>query len=239
MHWTSLLLRIATTGILAAVCVLVTAWAPCTVLNRIPRSMHPDVYCGIDGGKSHWVNWGTCIVDDRFQFFDSSRRASGALPAVQGRPLMASNVLGLVPRAYTSYIRNDGARVRDWPEYVYASGWPVRCATLAIYSTSQRPGAGSTGGVDGMGIPLVRAWVPVGFHPIPVAIDLAAFAILVELVRFGVGRVRAKRRIAIGCCSTCGYSLAGIDAPRCPECGTAVSNLDAGDPGAPGPAPPQ
>ena len=228
MHGSSLFFRVVTTAAMAAVCVLVTAWGPCAVLNRIPRSMHSEVYCGIGGSKSYWMNWGTCILDDRFQFFDSSHRSPGALSAMQGQPLSTANVLNVLPRTYTSYIRNDGAKAIDWPDYVYASGWPVRCATLALYSNAPRSGPSSTVGVDGLRLPFVRAAVPIGFHPFPVGIDLAAFAILVEFARFSVGRARAMRRIATGCCTACGYSLIGIDAPVCPECGTARRRVAAG-----------
>ncbi len=229
MHWSTLLIRSTTTTVIASACLVLTTWGPCAALNRIPRTMHPDVYCGIDfdQGTSRWMNWGTSILDDRFQFFDFSYRPLGAAPAAHGHLLSLSSVLGTVPRTYTSYIRNNGSKSVDWPDYVYASGWPVRCATLAVFSPPQGRGPRAAASVNMLKLPMIRAAVPMGFRPIPVLIDLAVFAILIELVRFAVRRARALRQIGKNCCAVCGYSLAGIHSPNCPECGVMRKGFDA------------
>jgi len=42
--------------------------------------------------------------------------------------------------------------------------------------------------------------------------------------------VRRRRDARLqGCCRTCGYSLRGLDRPRCPECGTSFERNDGGD----------
>lgn len=67
-------------------------------------------------------------------------------------------------------------------------------------------GSGATAGVERTVI--LRLWVPVvlfGLWP---------------LLCFFRGPLRRARRRAAGCCLSCGYSLAGLSEPRCPECGS-------------------
>lgn len=47
-------------------------------------------------------------------------------------------------------------------------------------------------------------------------------AILLELGLAAYGRNRRKRRTLRNACPTCGYPLAGLKHPVCPECGAAV-----------------
>lgn len=51
-------------------------------------------------------------------------------------------------------------------------------------------------------VPLLLAWPALAF------------------VRGPIRRWRRRRR---GCCTSCGYPLAGLPGPRCPECGKAAS----------------
>ncbi|MCC6676791.1 MAG: hypothetical protein IT436_06570 [Phycisphaerales bacterium] len=49
--------------------------------------------------------------------------------------------------------------------------------------------------------------------------DTAFYAILISLAVFTVGRVRGFLRLRRNRCPSCGYSLAGLTTPGCPECG--------------------
>jgi hypothetical protein len=58
--------------------------------------------------------------------------------------------------------------------------------------------------------------------PIPLFMNSVLFGLPVFLICFGLGWVRHRVRAAAGCCSTCGYDLAGTPSGVCPECGTAA-----------------
>jgi hypothetical protein len=55
---------------------------------------------------------------------------------------------------------------------------------------------------------------------------LAGCALLTGFVGYARGPLRVKRRRRRGQCVHCGYSLAGLPEPRCPECGQAFNSTE-------------
>jgi hypothetical protein len=58
------------------------------------------------------------------------------------------------------------------------------------------------------------------FRVSALAADWFVFLVIVWSVSSIRNRRRARRRRTEGRCLACGYSLQGLDRPRCPECGT-------------------
>ncbi len=232
MHWSSLVLRVLTTGVLAAACVLVTAWGPLFVWETIPRTKHPEVRCG----SVYRFNQSGSIVDD-FYRFTGPRFANSTRP-IPRDDWSPDTVRATLPDRYTRYIQDEFGWECGWPERVYFAGWPFRCASLA-FEPQGRDTAGHMHGrrpINAIYSSQKHA-VP-GVHALPFVVNMVILAIPIELMWFGLGQLRHRQRKREGCCVRCSYSLVGLASPVCPECGEKIVR-DAGESAEGGPAPPR
>ena len=217
MHWSSLPLRITTTGVIAAVCVLVTTWGPQFESKMIPRTRHPVQKCG------SWYRFSgsSSIVNDVYWFTGpGALNTTKHIPRDDWSPHEARRSL---PEAYTRYIQDEFGDL-GWPQMVLAAGWPLRCASYGVEQQFiDRLGVRHGRTVGAIVLPAhsnpgLCLALP-GIHAAPFLANMIVFTIPIEAARNALHRLRERRRARRGHCPRCNYSLEGISAGVCPECG--------------------
>jgi hypothetical protein len=125
----------------------------------------------------------------------------------------------------------DGQAFLRWTDV--ATGWPMLALRFRERTASTHLRSGAQGQIrvqvttqygyeisDRSGLhnilPLRPVWP--GF-----IVNMLLFAVppylLLVLVGSGIAMIQRRRRLRRGCCTACGYDLAGLDGSRCPECG--------------------
>lgn len=210
----------------AALLVLVSAWAPITLVR--PPTFMPTLYLDRDvpGGLfEHWdkeyitcltyhPQWGHLMAHG--MYWHNRSTSEGQLPAWAQRAIM-----------HTEQAAQDIETI-----HIVASGWPMKC--VAMYSVSTMDQSGAVTYATTGSIRLPSSWNPVlsryglGFPALVIVkgavVNWACAMGLVFLVTMTARMMGRWRRVRRGQCPECGYDVTS-SRERCPECGRPVDTV--------------
>jgi hypothetical protein len=211
-------------GVAATLAVAVACSLWCTLTDAAPgsRTIHAEPGHTLDLPALGEI--GLAIPDDRIP--DDSASADAVASTLRGRGLTDE-------RLEILYIQGgcaQGATVAT----IHRAGWPFRalaCRGLVSHATTEWSCAWQPpewafrtayyGSLPRKG-PSPRPPIPLAVQPLPLAADTFIFSIifvgLITAPRLALSQLRAAQRR----CRTCGYSLAGLSAAACPECGRSL-----------------
>jgi hypothetical protein len=230
----AIIVRLATTLIVSGICVVALAWAPKVTWQSKGMRVVTDARCTTPVRDDYFFKHSTSMLTDVFSF-SYPRLLNGAGPRA-GTPWPDSSPsisIVQIPRSYVRSVRSGPEwfekYLNGWPEMLYVSGWPMRWAYVGFYPQVRDASTLYGGAHGGMVMPVLSRVVPTGVYVMPLAVNVAAFAVCIEGMRFVGLLARRRWRVRHARCAWCAYSLVGIDARVCPECGRQRVDVDAGE----------